>query len=68
FQQRSELMFHDGVDVLGDLPQAAELVTVFSAAIGRDSAHADAAGDFLDFVRSPAAMAVLQDHGMESAG
>lgn len=71
FQQRSELMHHTGVTVVGDLPEAVGLVTVFSAGvgigIGIGSASADAAGAFLDFVRSPAGAAVLRRHGMAPA-
>ena len=67
FQQRSELIHHDGVDVLGDLPEPVGLVTVFSAGVGRDSAQVEATGAFCRFVRSPAAAAVLRRHGLEPA-
>lgn len=67
FQQRSELMHHDGVDVLGDLPDPVGLVTVFSAGVAVASSQAEAAGAFLDFLRSPSASAALRRHGMEPA-
>ena len=67
FQQRSELIDRAGVDVLGNLPEPVDLVTVFSAGLGRDSTRADSAGAFLNFVRSASALAVLQRHGLESA-
>ena len=67
FQQRSELIDRKGVDVLGNLPEPVDLVTVFSAGIGRDSTRADSAGAFINFVRSAAALALLQRHGLDPA-
>ncbi len=65
-QQLSELMHADGVAVLGVLPDEIAFVTVFSAARGADPAPAGPA-QWLAFLRSPAAEAALQRHGMAPA-
>ena len=67
FQQRSELLHHPGVDVIGCLPQPVDLVTVFSVALGLKEVHAEASKAWLEYFTSPAAAAVLQRHGMEPA-
>lgn len=48
FQQRSELLGTDGVQVLGDMPPGLEIVTTFSAAVGARSAQGAAAAQALD--------------------
>lgn len=65
-QQLSELMHADGVDVLGVLPAAIAFVTVFTAGRSADPAPA-AVMQWLAFLRSPAAEAALQRHGMAPA-
>jgi len=67
FQQLSELMHLDGIDVLGPLPPAIQIVTTFSAGVCVRSAQADAARRLLEFMRSPAAAEAKRRHGMEPA-
>lgn len=67
FQQLSELMNLEGIDVLGPLPDAIQTITVFSGAVGAHSAAADAAGALLQFMAAPAVAALKQRHGMEPA-
>jgi molybdate transport system substrate-binding protein len=67
FQQLSELMHLDGIEVLGPLPPAIQITTTFSAGIGRHTARADAVRRLLDFMRSPAAAEAKRRHGMEPA-
>ena len=67
FQQLSELMHLPGVDVLGPLPDATQIVTTFSGAVCATSTQPQAAGDFLAFMASPAAEAVKRRHGMDPA-
>lgn len=67
FQQLSELMHLEGIDVIGALPAAIQIVTTFSAGVGTASKHADAARALLDFMASSEAAPIKQRHGMESA-
>jgi molybdate transport system substrate-binding protein len=65
FQQLSELIHLDGIDVIGPLPPAVQVVTVFSAAACVACGRRDAASALLAFLASPEADAVRFRHGME---
>ena len=67
FQQLSELMNVEGVDVLGPLPPAIDIVTIFSGALGARSDRADAARTLLAFLSSSAAAETKRRHGMDPA-
>jgi molybdate transport system substrate-binding protein len=67
FQQLSELMHADGVDVLGPMPPGLEITTTFSGAICTTCRQADAARALLAFIRSPAADDARRRHGMQAA-
>lgn len=67
FQQLSELMHLEGITVVGPLPPAIQIETIFSAAIGRACAQPDAAQDLLAFMAAPASAATKRRHGMEPA-
>jgi molybdate transport system substrate-binding protein len=67
FQQLSELLHLEGVDVLGPLPASVQIVTTFSAGIGSGSTHLESARALLDFMASPAAAGAKSRHGMASA-
>lgn len=67
FQQRSELLHVDGVDVLGAMPPGLEIVTVFAGAVCTVASQPDAARAFLGFTRSPAADGAKARHGMAAA-
>lgn len=64
FQQLSELMHLDGITVVGLLPAAVAITTVFSAATCSTSAQRLRAADFFAFMASRAADAAKQRHGM----
>ena len=67
FQQLSELMHLDGVQVLGNLPPGADFITTFSAGLCTGSAQAEAAHALLRFMTAPDSAAVKRRHGMEPA-
>ncbi|MEA3151411.1 MAG: molybdate transport system substrate-binding protein [Gammaproteobacteria bacterium] len=67
FQQLSELMNLPGIDVVGPLPAAIQSITTFSGAIAAASDMSEAARALLDYMASPAASPVKQQHGMEPA-
>jgi molybdate transport system substrate-binding protein len=67
FQQFSELARLDGIDVLGPLPPAIQIVTTFSAAVGGAARHPQAATELIAFLASPAAADAKRRHGMEPA-
>ena len=67
FQQLSELIHLEGIDVIGPMPPGLEIVTTFSGGICTASTQADAARTLLDFIRSPAADEAKRRHGMQPA-
>jgi len=67
FQQMSELINLDGIDVLGDLPSAIQMTTVFSAGISATSQSPDAARRVLDYMASPSTADLKRRFGMEPA-
>lgn len=67
FQQRSELMHLDGIELLGPMPAPVQIVTVFAAARCAASTHSEAVSALLQFLRSPAAAELKRRHGMEPA-
>ncbi len=68
FQQRAELIHVDGIEVVGDLPPAIQIVSTFSAGICAGSTQAQAVRELFDFMNSSVAGASLQRHGMQPAG
>jgi len=67
FQQNSELLDQPGIAILGPLPEQAQAVTVFAAALCAKSSRGDAVKAFLSFLVSPRTRAVKLAHGMEPA-
>jgi molybdate transport system substrate-binding protein len=64
FQQLSELIGVHGIDVVGPLPLAVQIVTTFSAAVGAAAGQPEAARALLAFLGSPAAEDAKRRHGM----
>jgi molybdate transport system substrate-binding protein len=67
FQQLSELMHLDGVQVLGQLPPGADFITTFSAGLCTGSTQVKSAQALLRYLTAPATAAAKRRHGMEPA-
>jgi molybdate transport system substrate-binding protein len=67
FQQLSELMHLEGIDVLGPMPRGVEIVTTFSGACCATSSQPEAVSQLLDFLRSGDAAQAKNRHGMAPA-
>jgi molybdate transport system substrate-binding protein len=67
FQQLSEMIHLQGIEVLGPLPCAVQIITMFSAGLTAGAADADLATTWLAFLRSPEADEVKRRNGMMPA-
>lgn len=67
FQQLSELMHLPGITLLGALPPAIQIVTVFSGGVTLAGRQSEAARSVLAYMASAAAAPIKQRHGMEPA-
>ncbi len=65
FQQRSELMFHGGITLLGGLPASVQNITTFSAAISTCCLDADATRTVLAYFASAQVAEIKTRNGME---
>jgi len=66
FQQLSELLRVGGIEVIGPLPQAIQIVTTFSGAIAALSRQPESARAALAFLASPASDDAKRRHGMDA--
>ncbi|MGZ5270486.1 MAG: substrate-binding domain-containing protein [Ramlibacter sp.] len=67
FQQFSELKDLAGIDVVGPLPPAIQITTIFSGAVCAASGQPDAVRELLAFMASPACADTKRRHGMDPA-
>ncbi len=67
FQQLSELLPTQGIDIIGPLPPDVQLITVFSAAAHAGAKQAEAAKAWTRFLASPAAAPVMRKKGLDPA-
>jgi molybdate transport system substrate-binding protein len=67
FQQLSELMNVQGVQVVGPLPDAVQITTVFSAGLCAGSPHDTQVRQMMAFMASSVAHEVMRRHGMAPA-
>lgn len=68
FQQRSELLGADGIQVLGPMPAGCEIVTVFTGAVCAAAEAPAAAAAVLGFLASEHCRPVIERHGMHQPG
>lgn len=66
FQQLSELMHLDGITVVGTLPEAVAITTIFSAGVCTLSTQTSTLAVFLDFLQSKEVAFIKQLHGMKT--
>jgi molybdate transport system substrate-binding protein len=67
FQQLSELIHVEGIDVVGPLPPSIQIETVFAAAVGARSALVEDAARCIGFMASPEADDAKRRQGMAPA-
>jgi len=67
FQQLSELIHLEGIELLGNLPSDIQITTTFSAAVASASVHKSQARNLLAFLASDQAAAAIRRQGMEPA-
>jgi molybdate transport system substrate-binding protein len=65
FNQTSEILAAQGVDLVGPLPAEIQNYSVFAAGIAATSGQADAAKAFIGFLSSPPAAAAMKAKGFE---
>jgi molybdate transport system substrate-binding protein len=66
FQQLSELLDIDGIDVVGPLPPQIQTITAFTAGVGARSAQPDGARAFVTYLASPETRPTKQRLGLEA--
>lgn len=64
FQQLSELLFVEGISIVGPMPQAVQINTIFSAGLCSASSQPDVVRQLLAFLLSPDTAEAKRRHGM----
>jgi molybdate transport system substrate-binding protein len=68
FQQLSEFLGVDGIDIVGPLPESIQTITAFTAGVSTRAAHPDGARAFIAYCMLPQTQAAKQKLGMEAGG
>ena len=64
-QQVAELIFVQGIELVGPLPDALQLVTIFAGGVHAKAQNSEAAKALVAFLRSPEGAQAFRDQGME---
>lgn len=67
FQQLSEFLDLEGIDIVGPLPSELQTMTVFTAGVSTRAVHPDGTRAFVAYLMSPETQAVKQRFGMDAA-
>lgn len=67
FQQLSEFLGVEGIEILGPLPDPIQATTVFAAGVASTSSQPDAARALIDYLTSPQTAEAKRRNGMEPA-
>lgn len=67
FQQLSELLHLDGISVVGTMPEAVSITTIFSAATCAASTQRETLAKWVAFMADSNTASVKQQHGMQPA-
>jgi molybdate transport system substrate-binding protein len=67
FQQLSEFLGIDGIDIVGPLPADIQTITTFTAGVSTRATHADGARALIAYLISPQTQSAKQQLGMEAA-
>jgi molybdate transport system substrate-binding protein len=67
FQQRSELMHLPGIEVIGEMPPGAQILTTFAVALCTASLRPGAVRELLAFLCAPVTAQLKRRHGFEPA-
>ena len=67
FQQLSELLPLQGIDIVGPMPADAPILTIFAGGLCSAGRQPQTAGALLDFMRSPETAELKRRHGMAPA-
>lgn len=67
FQQMSELLPVEGIDLIGPLPPDVQQITTFSAGLHARAKNPEAARALVRHLKAPAAFSVIRKKGMEPA-
>jgi molybdate transport system substrate-binding protein len=67
FQQISELVHIDGIDLVGPLPPEVQCITVFCCGIHAAAAHPDQARALARFLSAPETQAIYRKNGLQPA-
>ena len=67
FQQLSEFLGVDGIEIVGPLPPEIQATTVFAAGVSATSVQPDTAADLIAFLASPGTAEAKRRNGMDPA-
>lgn len=66
FQQMSELLPVEGIDIVGPLPDEVQEITTFSAGVHARAPSPEAARALVEYLQAPAAASVIEASGMKA--